>query len=288
MSGVHPMERLRYVARADGAGVTSLVEAAARALAALGDDHAGLVTGCRQMVDRHPSVGPMWWLTSRMLCGDRPRDEAWAVVEALEADPTSRELAAVLPQDAVAVVLGWPELTAAALHRRGDIRVRAVDALGEGAALVGVLADAGVDAVEVPESGVGAAVADADLVIIEALALGPDALVAVAGSRAAAAVARHQGLPVWVVAGEGRILPDRLWRALLSRLDGGGDPWDADEEVVPLSLVDAVAGPWGSLGPAEAVARSDCPIAAELSKGVFAPGTYRSADGPTTRRPTWR
>jgi len=77
------MERLRYVARADGAGVASLVEAAARALAGLGDDYAGLVTGCRQMVDRHPSVGPMWWLTSRMLCGERPRDEAWAVVEAL-------------------------------------------------------------------------------------------------------------------------------------------------------------------------------------------------------------
>jgi hypothetical protein len=288
VSVVHPMERLRYVARADGAGVASLVEAAARALAGLGDDYAGLVTGCRQMVDRHPSVGPMWWLTSRMLCGDRPRDEAWAVVEALEADPTSRELAAVLPQDAVAVVLGWPELTAAALHRRGDVRVRAVDALGEGSALAGVLAEAGVDAVEVPESGVGAAVADADLVVIEALALGPDALVAVAGSRAAAAVARHQGLPVWVVAGEGRILPDRLWRALLARLDGGGDPWDADEEVVPLSLVDAVAGPWGSLSPAEAVARTDCPIAAELSKGVFAPGTYRSPDGPAHRRPTWR
>jgi hypothetical protein len=166
--------------------------------------------------------------------------------------------------------------------------VRAVDALGEGSALAGVLAEAGVDAVEVPESGVGAAVADADLVVIEALALGPDALVAVAGSRAAAAVARHQGLPVWVVAGEGRILPDRLWRALLARLDGGGDPWDADEEVVPLSLVDAVAGPWGSLSPAEAVARTDCPIAAELSKGVFAPGTYRSPDGPAHRRPTWR
>ena len=258
MSAVHPMERLRYVARADGAGVASLVEAAARALAGLGDDYAGLVTGCRQMVDRHPSVGPMWWLTSRMLCGERPRDEAWAVVEALEADPTSRELAAALPQDAVAVVLGWPELTAAALHRRGDVRVRAVDALGDGAALVGVLADAGVDAVEVPESGVGAA------------------------------VARHQGLPVWVVAGEGRILPDRLWRALLARLDDGGDPWDADEEVVPLSLVDVVAGPWGSLSPSEAAVRTDCPIAAELSKGVFAPGTYRSPDGPTHRRPTWR
>src|SRR6516225_6713824 len=126
------MERLRYVARADGAGVASLVEAAARALAGLGDDHAGLVTGCRQMVDRHPTAGPLWWLTSRMLCADRPRDEAWEVVEALDTDPTPRELAAALAEDAVVVVLGWPEVTAAALHRRGDLRVRAIDAQGEG------------------------------------------------------------------------------------------------------------------------------------------------------------
>lgn len=276
------MERLRYVARADGAGIVSLVEAAARALAGLDDDHAALVTGCRQMVDRHPTIGPMWWLTSRMLCADRARDEAWAVVEALENDATSRELAAALPQEAVVVVLGWPELTAAALHRRGDLRVRAIDAQGDGSALAGVLGELGLDAVEVPEAGVGAAVAEADAVVVEALAMGPDGLVAVAGSRAAAAVAHHAGLPVWAVVGEGRVLPDRLWRALRSRLDGRGDPWDADEEIVPVTLLDRVAGPWGTGTPADAVAHTDCPIAAELFKGVFAPGTYRGR-GDTRR-----
>jgi len=275
VSPVHPMERLRYVARAGGAGVSGLVEAAARALAGLGDDHAGLVTGCRQMVDRHPAVGPLWWLTSRMLCADRPRDEAWAAVEALEADPTPRELAAAIPEDAVVVVLGWPELTAVALHRRGDLRVRAVDSQGEGGALAAALDGAGLDAVEVPESGTGAAVADADLVVVEALAMGPDALIAASGSRAAAAVAHHRGVPVWAVAGTGRLLPGRLWQALLGRLDGHGDPWERDEEAVPLSLVDAVVGPWGLVAPADAVRHTDCPIAPELSKGVFAPGTYR-------------
>src|SRR6516164_8961975 len=258
------MERLRYVARADGAGIASLVEAAARALAGLDDDHAGLVTGCRQMVDRHPTVGPMWWLTSRMLCADRPSDEAWAVVEALDSDATSRELAGALPPDVVVVVLGWPELTAAALHRRGDVRVRAIDARGDGSALADVLGGEGVEAVEVPDSGVGAAVADADAVLVEALAMGPDGLVAVAGSRAAAAVARHAGLPVWAVVGEGRLLPDRLWRSLRSRLDARGEPWDADEEVVPLSLIDVVAGSWGTGTVTDALARTSCPIAAEL------------------------
>jgi len=97
----------------------------------------------------------------------------------------------------------------------------------------------------------------------------------VAGSRAAAAVARHAGLPVWAVVGEGRLLPDRLWRSLRSRLDARGEPWDADEEVVPLSLIDVVAGSWGTGTVTDALARTDCPIAAELFKGVFAPGTYR-------------
>ena len=282
---MHPIERLRYVARADGAGVSNLVEAAARALAGLDDDHAALVTGCRQMVDRHPTVGPMWWLTSRMLCGDDPRHEAWEVVESLDADPTPRELAAALPEEAVVVVLGWPELTAQALHRRGDLRVRAVDALGEGAPLADTLAEAGLDAVDVPEPGVGAAAADADLVLIEALAVGPDGLVAVAGSRAAAAVARHSGRQVWVVAGAGRMLPGRLWEALLGRLDLGGEPWDAAEEVIPLDLVDRVVGPWGASATAEALTHVDCPVAPELSKGVYAPGTYRPpASGPGSRR----
>jgi hypothetical protein len=274
---VHPFERLRYVARADGGGVTNLVEAAARALAGLDGDHAGLVTGCRQMVDRHPAVGPLWWLTSRMLCADRAADEAWAVVSDLDSDDTPRQLAAALPEDAVTVVLGWGELTAPALHRRGDLRVRAVDALGlgEAGALVDALLDVGLDAVEVPEPGLGAAVADADVLLIEALAAGPDGIVAVSGSRAAAAVAQRGGHPVWIVAGAGRLLPGRLWNALVGRLEAGGEPWDAAEEVVPLDLADVMVGPWGALTPSAALAHTDCPIAAELFKGVFAPGTYR-------------
>ena len=279
---VHPIERLRYVARADGAGVSRLVEAAAHALAAMGasaaGDDAALVTGCRQMVDRHPEIGPMWWLASRMLCADDSSREAWATVEALDADETNRVLAGVLPEDAVTVVLGWPELASDALHRRGDLRVRVIDVLGEGSHLVRSLVAAGVDAVDVPDTGLGAAAADADLILLEALAFGPTGLVAVSGSRAAAAVARHAGAPVWAVVGEGRLLPGRMWDALLGRLDSHGEPWEEEYEVLPLDLVDVAVGPWGTGTPADALTHTDCPVAAELFKGVYAPGTFRRDD----------
>ena len=287
---MHPIERLRYVARADGAGIAHLVEAAAHALAGLGDDQASLVTGCRQMVDRHPAVGPLWWLTSRMLCAPEPRQEAWAVIEAIEGDTSPRVLMHGLPEEAVTLVLGWPELIAGALHRRGDLRVRVVDALGEGRELAASLIDAGLDAVDVPEAAVGAAAADADVVVLEALAVGPTGLVAVNGSRAAAAVAHHAGRSVWAVVGEGRLMPGRLWDALIGRLEARGDLWDEEEEMVPLDLVDVVVGPWGTGTCEEALAHTDCPVAAELFKGVYAPGTFIPPDGQPRRagRGRWR
>ena len=272
---MHPIERLRYVARSAGAGPTRLALAAAHALGGLGADHAGLVTGCRQMVDRHPEVGAVWWLSARLLTAEDPDHEAWVVSDAIECDPTPKVLAAELPDDAVTVVLGWQELLVPALHRRADLQVLVVDLSGDGVALADSLVGADVEAVDVPESGLGAAVAAADLVVLEALALGPSGVIASSGSLAAAAVARHSGVPVWAVAGVGRALPAPLWDALLRRLRDAGDPWDASEELVDLSLIDEVVGPWGRASPAAALEHIDCPVTPELFKGVLAPGTQR-------------
>ena len=73
----------------------------------------------------------------------------------------------------------------------------------------------------------------------------------------------HQ--PVWVVAGVGRVLPGPLWSALLRRIRDD-DPWDADEEVVPLDLVDMVVRSEGLLAPADALTRAGCPVAPELMR----------------------
>ncbi len=273
---MHPIERLRYVARASGADQVVLVRDTARALAAFHDDPAGLVAACRRIVDRHPTSAPLWWLCARVLTSpDGPR-EAWAAVDEIERDRTSTELAFALPEEGTACVIGWPELVGEALPPRGDVEVLAVDSLGEGSGLVRRLVQAGIDAVDVPMSGLGAAVSSSDVLLLEAVAVGPTGFVAVSGSLAAATVARHADVPVWLAAGVGRLLPARMWDALAGRrATRAADPWDLDEEVVPLSLVDQVCGPNGLEPPAGALRRIDCPVAPELFDAGNAPGTYR-------------
>src|SRR5437660_12821098 len=97
---MHPIERLRYVARADGAGPSLLVREAAGALAGFADDPAALVTACRRLVDRHPTAGPMWWLAARVLAADDPGMEAWSSAQVLDDDVTPSVLADHLPADA--------------------------------------------------------------------------------------------------------------------------------------------------------------------------------------------
>src|SRR5438874_13396959 len=263
---MHPIERLRMVARAAGEGPALVAQEAAGALVAFGDDPAGLVTACRRLVDRQPTSGPIWWLAARVLCSTDPGTEAWRAVEQLQDDPTSEQLAAALPDGAVVTIVGLGDQTADALVRRGDIEVLLVDNDTVEPFLIRRLqrTDTMLDAV--PASGVGAAVAASDVVVFEASAMGPSGLVAPAGARAAAAVARHAELPVWAVAGVGRTPPGPLWDALAARLDDDAEPRLAPEEVVPVSLVDAVIGTEGMRPTADAVRRPDCPVAPELLK----------------------
>lgn len=272
---MHPIERLRYVARASGADQPLLVHETAQALAAFRDDPAGLVAACRRVVERHPSSAPLWWLCARVLTAPDGQQEAWRAVDDIEADPTARRLAHELPDGATVCVVGWPEQTAEALLRRGDVAVLAVDTAGEASGLVHRLQQAGLDADDVPAAGLGSAVEVADVVVLEAVALGQDGFVGVTGSLAAAAVARQLEVPVWLTAGVGRRLPPLMWEAVRSRLEASTvEPWFRDEEVVALSLVDRVCGPDGSRVPSDAMAGTDCPVAPELVAGGSAPGTF--------------
>ena len=80
---MHPIERLRYVARAGSVDQDVLVHETAGALAGLDFDPQGLVIACRRLVERHPASGPIWWLASKVLCAADPIDflpERWSLV----------------------------------------------------------------------------------------------------------------------------------------------------------------------------------------------------------------
>ena len=65
---MHPIEHLRYVARATGADPAVIAREAADALVEMARiQPAGLVPACRRLIERHVASGPVWWLSARML-----------------------------------------------------------------------------------------------------------------------------------------------------------------------------------------------------------------------------
>lgn len=263
---MHPIERLRYVARATDDGPTMLVREAAGALASFSSDPAALVTACRRLVDRQPQAGAIWWLAARVLASPDPDAEAWTAAGDLDADDTPSQVRDLVPEDARVLIIGWPELAASGLARRGDVTIMVGDALDEGSSLVRRLERSGHLPLLVDERGIASAAADADLVLLEAVGLGATGIVATIGSLAAAASAHQAGVAVWATCGVGRVLPGRLWDAYLRRLEQEGDPWDRDAELVPLGLISQTVTPEGLVLAANAPMRADCPIAAELLK----------------------
>ncbi len=252
------------MARSQGAPAEMLVRESATALGAFRDDPAGMVAACRRIIDRQLTCAPLWWLCARMLCAPEPMREGHDAVIEMEADPTGQLLAAALPQDASVVIVGWPAQAVAALRRRGDLEVLLVDVAGEAAHAVDQLERMDVEAIEVPSRSLGAAVGLSDLVLIDALAVGPERALVPSGSLAAAAVARHQEVPVWLIGGVGRLMPPSMFDALAHRWSDAVDPLDAEDEVMALALVDSIAGIAGVLDIDAALRHTDCPVAPEL------------------------
>ena len=263
---MHPIEHLRHVARATGADPALVATEAASGLAQMAEiDAAGLVPACRRLIERHLTSGPVWWLSARVLGADDQRRAARDAAAALSRDPTARQLAEVLPEGSSVLIVGWPDLAGDALRRRGDIEALVVDAGGEGAPLARRLQDGGAEVAVVPEAGAGAAAAVADLVVVEAHAGGPSGVLASPGSLGAAAVGAQLGVPVWAVAGVGRVLPERLWDALVTRFDEtAGEPWSRPAELVPASFLSGLVGPEGIVPVEEGLADATCPAAPEL------------------------
>jgi hypothetical protein len=264
---MHPIERLRYVARASGGDQRMLVRETAGALRGLGFDPAGLVVACRRIVERHPTSGPMWWLCASVLAAADPYRCAAALADELDADPTPDVLVEALPDGATVCVIGWPDLIGEALLRRGDSTVLAVDTDDDGmgsSAFVRRLQRADVEAEIVPAAGLAAAVLSSDVVVVEALSAGDSELLGTAGSRALASVGYCAEVPVWAVIGRGRCLPTGLFEAMGQRLADVRAPWDAAAEAVPLGLCNWLVTPHGVTPAGDASLQAECPMSYEL------------------------
>ena len=291
------MERLRYVARAGDVPVVPLVRESAAALVTMADDPMGLLTSCRRLVDRRPGCAPLVWLAARMLTGADPRSEARDAVAEIEADPTGHELDHVLGHGWTVAVLGDSDIVGPVLRSRPDLQIVPADPDGFGTGAVdfdglepgtgdpggpGTAADdpSGLDTAANDSSGppLSAAAADpdrltasagaVDVVVLESDCVGPSAALAPPGAVEAADRARASAVPVWLVAGVGRVLPERMWDLAMAGLGDDG-PADGGCELLDLDrLVTQMVTPVGLRAPDRARSRIDCPVAPEL----FRPG----------------
>lgn len=261
---MHPIEQLRYVARAGGADGGLLVQEAASALSVFSREPGAMLTACRRLLTRQPAVGPLWWMCARLVTAADPRAEARAIIEEVHDDRTSRELAAGLPDGATVAIAGWPDVTVSALPRRGDVRVLVVDVEGQGHSVVRRLERSDVEAEDVDAAKLAGIVEESDLVVVEAAAAGSAAALVDVGSVGLAATAKAAGLPVWLTVGVGRRLLEPYWQAVVERVTDTDLPaFLAPNEVLSLGLVDRLVTDAGPVAPDQAPAPS-MPLAPEL------------------------
>ena len=260
---MQPFERLRYLARWSDDDDSALVSEAADCLAGFADDPAGLVVACRRLLAHHPATGALWWLCARVLAAPDPADAAWEAWQLVNDDHTADRLAGLLPfpHDEPVAVLGWPDVAGAALAERPDLDLVAIRRrtgddhrrarLARREASIRIVND------------VEACALEPSHLLVEATAAGPHRAVVAGGAGDLLDTLAATGTVAWLVAGAGRVLPERLFAAMQSELGRDADE-HAPVDVVDLRRFARVAGPSGLAAPDALLRRVDCPVAPEL------------------------
>ena len=259
---MHPIERLRWIARDRDEAPTALAVEAAWAISELAlDEPPAVVTACRRLVESHVTVGPLWWVAATVLVASDPDQAARRAVGELFSDPTAELLATGLGErlvgDAPIVVACPAETVLEACSHRASAVVRVVapspGLQAEVRRFAAVVSEAsGWEYEEAEEAVEGAAV-----VLVEALAAGSRGVLVTAAAARLAQTARDASVPLWGVAGVGRVLHDQLLGEVIRR---AGD----DIELIGPGAFDFVVGPSGLESPVEALSRGRCPPAPEL------------------------
>jgi hypothetical protein len=228
---VHPLEQLRYLARAWENDYDFPAQEVAAVLAELaGDSPASLVQACRRLIEYFASSGQAWWLSARVLSGGGVVEAIWEAADELASDPTGRALSGALALAGVRTVAAVHPSRTVALALRGLTGVHLQKKLN-----------------------------GADLVVLSARAAGAGDVLATPRAAEAASAAGRASKPVWVVVERGVLLPGPLWEQLVARsgdLVSGG-------LLSPADLASVVCEA-GLQTLSEALSSPTCPPVAEL------------------------
>lgn len=245
---MHPIERLRYLARAGYADAPELVCETASALRHLGADPANLLVTCRRIVERYSTCGPLWWLCAELLTSLEPRDTLRRCVDAVREDSTPTHLLGHLqtrfPDGGTVVVNGWSWEIAVALVQSVAFEVCVVGDDNGAEHMRRALERNEVVVHLVDPRRAAAAVGESRAVVVSTAFAAPDGLWSPIGSGQLAATAYCAGIDVVATTPVGTRLPKVFADAIVRLVDEDtqGEVWHRDIEMISLGLVSAVVG----------------------------------------------
>ena len=275
---MHPIEHLRYLARAGYADAPELVAETASALRYLGADPVNLLLTCRRIVEKHPTCGPLWWLCAELLTALEPRDSLRRCVDSVQGDSTPAHLATHLatkfPDGGMVVVNGWSWEIAVGLAQSFGFEVCVVDGDNGADHMVRVLERNDLTVHLVDPQRAAAAVGECNAVVVSSVFSGEFTVWAPVGSHQLASVAYCAGIEVVATTPVGTRLPKAFVDAIVGLIDDHtrGEAWHRDVEAVPLGLLTTLVGPSG-IGKSSDLLSLGIPIEARVAPEL----TVRSA-----------
>lgn len=266
---MHPIERLRWIAQADGEAAATVAAEAAWTLGELGaEDPAAVLTASRRLVERQPTCGPLWWVCAQLVAAEDTVATAHSVAAELVSDTVADRLADALRSSFTSsdqlCTLAPVHLLAHALGRRGTYSLRLIAAyhfLRHELRALGATAD---DVTGFEHEEAAEAVHDAAVVLVEPhVALGSGLLVEPADAKVIE-LACAEGVPVWALLPAGRLLSDELAAAAM---DLAGD----SIRLVGVESLTAAVDESGLGDARSALSKGTCPPAFELTRRVRRP-----------------
>jgi ribose 1,5-bisphosphate isomerase len=254
--GPHVQAEIRRIADDRLSGATTLVSQGVAILRGAGDDRAELAAIADALMLAQPSMAGFRTVADLVRASRAPQHDLERLAHRLRRAPvliariaiplitlrmTTGVLRVVTCSRSAAV-----EQTLLELARTEPAQISCAESRPrrEGVALAEVLAAAGVSVTICSDAGIGSTVAAADAVVVGADAVSRAGFVNKVGTAGLVALARTYGIPVFVLAGQEKVLSEDVFLAL-PLIEG-----PADELVVPAGI--SVANPYFERIPAGA------------------------------------